>query len=1288
MKKRFMNALLFGALAFASTSTFVSCKDYDDDINNLQTQIDKLATADQLSAKVSEMQAAIAAAQSTAEAKAAAAQSVAEAAQKAADSAKSAADAAAKKAEELEKNGATKAEVEAAQKAAEAAKAAAEAADKNAADAIAQVKKDLEAAASAAAEAVKAAQEAADKANADVTAALERLAKLEAEGATKTEVEAAKADAKKAQETADKAVADAQAAATAAADAAAKAATAQSGVDAVKLAIEAVKGDVATQQTSLSTINTELEGIKTVLKAAGLDPESTEAGISDLQTRVNKLEKDLKAIIGEYTSMVTSVDLFIGQYQGAYRNNIPDNNLQFIFVPQEKTVKFPLNEDVADAQIEFSAENKNVTTTDSLVIRVSPTNAVLNPENISLITSQGKELSEYVEVKSVKRFNTLQTSPVKTRATADDGNGLWTVEFAVKEGVDLAKLAEEVAVKRGNYTYAIEYAVAVKNTENADTRRVISEYSVEVQPSDYEPATDKVLVENRDGVWKDIDNVRNRFYCYGDDDFGAYSLETNKREKKVTEYKWQKLTEPQIEGTTTGIELDKSDARSIRNLVEVSLGQDININVASFLNATTQLPDDMNGNEGGNGYYSDARGYAVKGFYVTLDKNFAIESAPSEWNAWKNYEYTNVGVEGKAKAKLFTGKQGYISINDEDALGDIIGFRVYVVNLDGSLVDPDGRAFYVHVGEQKSEGTLVTAVDPVSVKLTGDDAKDMFKYAGHFGGNNKFLSEPTEITENIFADLEYVSDNNFGYLNENGVKVWGWQVTVNPSAYGNNAVVPVYGTDYKVIYLNKDKQITTKVEDIKYAQVQILNPQMFLDDAAYTVRTTLIGSNNIEIRDIKLSFTKVMPTADDIAPLAWVSTFDPTKQVFTNTAWENNDIYKISLGGNVQAVRLYDKMTNLSYGTGTENDQYKQSWYTLAFQNIEANKESKNNPNVQLMGANVSENKVVDTATPGHDSETWSAGAWTSYYLNVIKDDIDNESHKINYMYDFGRISLQFNYETAEYERPNTYILTSEKDLAMTFNSWIDFEEIGWGKKPELIYHAGATGSSASFQIGDYTTTKDVDDVQPVVYKYTLSGKAAKAPVFYYEETNGNKIYTAVVNREPYINAEGKTVNPVDTIYVNYTEGDKEATLKTPETKFSKADLEEMKFKTYEKQLTYVAGTIPSNTTIAAKYPLNAWNTVLRNYIGSTAVFGEASKPVQFTSLAGYGSYIGLTTPDAVSFEPASLYDVSYNYETCTLTFTQKTYSANPTTKGTLKITGYDCFGHKKTWSVEVAIKQ
>ena len=45
MNKKYLSAILFGALMLGSTGTFTSCKDYDDDISNLQTQITANADA-------------------------------------------------------------------------------------------------------------------------------------------------------------------------------------------------------------------------------------------------------------------------------------------------------------------------------------------------------------------------------------------------------------------------------------------------------------------------------------------------------------------------------------------------------------------------------------------------------------------------------------------------------------------------------------------------------------------------------------------------------------------------------------------------------------------------------------------------------------------------------------------------------------------------------------------------------------------------------------------------------------------------------------------------------------------------------------------------------------------------------------------------------------------------------------------------------------------------------------------------------------------------------------------
>ena len=80
MNKKFLSAILFGALMVTSTGTFVSCKDYDDDIDNLQGQIDKLVTPETLSTQIAQLQANIDAAKQSATSELATAKAALEAA--------------------------------------------------------------------------------------------------------------------------------------------------------------------------------------------------------------------------------------------------------------------------------------------------------------------------------------------------------------------------------------------------------------------------------------------------------------------------------------------------------------------------------------------------------------------------------------------------------------------------------------------------------------------------------------------------------------------------------------------------------------------------------------------------------------------------------------------------------------------------------------------------------------------------------------------------------------------------------------------------------------------------------------------------------------------------------------------------------------------------------------------------------------------------------------------------------------------------------------------------------
>ena len=92
MKRKFFSMLLMGAMTIASVGMFTSCKDYDDDINNLQKQID--ANKSDLQTQLTTLQSALTAAQGAAAAAQQTADKAVQDAKNAAAAAQAAADAA------------------------------------------------------------------------------------------------------------------------------------------------------------------------------------------------------------------------------------------------------------------------------------------------------------------------------------------------------------------------------------------------------------------------------------------------------------------------------------------------------------------------------------------------------------------------------------------------------------------------------------------------------------------------------------------------------------------------------------------------------------------------------------------------------------------------------------------------------------------------------------------------------------------------------------------------------------------------------------------------------------------------------------------------------------------------------------------------------------------------------------------------------------------------------------------------------------------------------------------
>ena len=753
MKRKYLSALLMGTLTVASMSTFTSCKDYDDDISNLQGQIDKLATADQLSQKVAELQALISSNQtgiSSLETKLAEVKATADS-KATLDQVKGIlAGYATNESVTKEANEIVNAAIKALQE---------------------KDIKDLKAL-------IETAQGKADQAVKDAADAKAEILKTLEDYALKSDVDAA-------QGTADDALAKAIANKTAIENALKTLGTGFDEKNTVAAAIEAINGQLTAKNTGLAGLDGRLSVIEAALKS---DEDGDK--LTNLKLKIDNIENKLKDIIGQYSTMVTDVQL----YDFTTAETGFDQDLKFVQATEQTNV-FP-GEGIADAQFKFE-KGKYFVGEDSLLVRVSPVDAELTTSNVSLLNSQGLELNDLIEVTDAHRYNGLLTS----RATKVN-TGLWVVKFKAKDLGDAFKAAAKVGDDEKN----ILYSVAVKNTyttDEAKDRRVTSEYGVTLGTDVANHAYD-FTVNNTS-----INDIYNRYSRCED-----YTSTTG-----VQELVWKDQNKP---STTVITEGDKANAanrymgqdnRQWRNILAVEKGGDI---VIDFTKANPSPRD-----------------FGVKGFYVTLDEKFALESTPSELNAWNSYSYENVGYKKNGTtyqpAKLFTGNKGTIKIQDlGNVKGDVIGFRVYAVNYDGTLTDPDGRAFYVAVGDAKVDMTIPATTVSLNMNTANDE-------------NPQFVSPKVAVD---FSKFDFDAAN------------YTWAVTAKDKA----GEMP---NEFSVKYFKADgTEVSELSKDVKFVQFVLTEPNKFIDDETYTVSTTLkknIAGATAEVSTVTASFKKEMP---------------------------------------------------------------------------------------------------------------------------------------------------------------------------------------------------------------------------------------------------------------------------------------------------------------------------------------------------------------------------------------------------------------------------------------------
>lgn len=717
MKRKYFSALLMGALTIASVSTFTSCKDYDDDIDNLQSQIDKAGLQSDIDALKTQLQDAA---------------STASAAKTTAESALAKANAAA-------------------------------------------VKADVE-------KAIQKVEVTANKAATDVATAISNAANAQttADGAQKVADAAAKA-AKDAQKQADQAVKDAAAAATTA-NAAAKQADFEKALERI--------GNLETSRVTADKLDEKLTQLKEELLGADGDKET----IGSLTVKVNAY----KGAVEELYSAVTSVEL-VETYSGVNgftsnwntTNGITPLTVEMLHGLISDDSKFG-DENGNDAKpiVEY-VKGKDIDVKDdaSIVVRVNPVNADLTKgAKIILLNSKGESLEDIVKVGTPSKFDKLIT----TRAAATVKTGLWKLPLSVAEGVSEENFKKAVTVKDENGNEkAILYAVAINNTvdskaEAAADRYVVSTYDVNPTYNKFVPSNDFTFKVGG----KDVSEIHNRWTGYE-----IVGENSNFSSDKNPELAWANdaAAEPVLEGEKKNVEnanyrSHRSDVRYWNSLLQVEVGKPFSI---------TDLKTSDN--------------TAADYYYVVLDKDNAIESGVSELNAWKNYEIDNLNKVVPASENLT------LTIQTEAANHDIIGFRVYAVNKDGKLLDPDGKAFYVVVGENYTSG-IVGNLDAVN-KIT--EKKDFSPVDGV-----------------SYGPWELVADNNACPLSEKPV--------------------------FAAVYYDKDGNETTNMSEVTKIAFKVNNPALIADGATVSLKSTLrkyTDNNFYEVGTVTATYTKVLPKA-------------------------------------------------------------------------------------------------------------------------------------------------------------------------------------------------------------------------------------------------------------------------------------------------------------------------------------------------------------------------------------------------------------------------------------------
>ena len=980
MNKKFMNALLFSAALLSSGVIATSCKDYDDDIDELRNQ--DQAVKDDLNQKLDAVNSTISSLTSAQDGL----KSDIAAAQKAAQDAQASAD-------------------EAAKAAADAKTAALEGIDeaaKTAADNLAAAKQELE-------EAIQkgdnATAEEIDVINKDLETIKGNISALLAfQGTTENTLNALKEADSKLNETVSGLTDTVN-------ELAKIVGNAEAGLVSQVAALDEYK---KTNDAAVEGIQEELAGLKAqVDKWKGLDPEQLEAmdaeikaaqeDITELNGKIATINENLATLYIAVYKGITHIEMVYGMQNAESGKTYASSQLELLSDIAVRSYTFgtkeekhnELNEkEVMDNAIEF-VEGERRRLSETLLVRVTPADAALSASEISLVDTKGTDLIKegYVQVTNVKKFEGTGV----TRA-AQNENGLYeiTIEVGAKAddtSFDFEKSFKELTTMNG---HDVLFALGVNQAYNglkdnagteAGVRKVTTSYELTFsEERKQEIGSFEFSVyqtDDKERTIKSVDEIQNRWDGVTTEDKAPY------------EYEWASDIEEepifQYEKTPFNASVTPYDDRKDKDCFTTS----------SNTWFTVELDDATK--EGG------------KYFYISLDRDFAGESDDSELAAWESYTYE--GDIDKVLDIDECGGKANLKINLGKYKDDVIGFRVYVANADGTYVDPDGKAFYVQVGKS------ATTMDNVETTIV------INTYDGIVGSISDYvaINMPEVVTEAASVATPILNTK-----------------MVEPIYKDNDGTLlssDVFTVKY---YDNNKKEITSLNTGKDWAKVKYIRTQFnygggqLVDDHTYTGTVTLKDNEGRMLATIPVSAKKTLPTT---APEGFeAKTNQIVGGIHTN--------YLEPVNNGKQGLGVLTRVFN-----GLDNRQEGALHYIITFEGVVRDG-----------------NDTKDLVVTGIDE--W--GQYSNYRFEVDREFIDSsEPRNSKVEFDWGEISFKFNEVQDKCVTYNHTVTALEFQTKFSCIYNVAVMTWNWNKgvKNSITYATTYTGTQSGMDYADITGT-------------------------------------------------------------------------------------------------------------------------------------------------------------------------------------------------------------------------